>query len=79
MDQYAEVIGNDASVDDYLRMASHFRENNEHFKAGEFFFKAEMFNKVNKCCNYNKLLLAIVGFVTFSSLPHVYVSWWRAY
>lgn len=46
MDQYAEVIGNEASVDDYLRMASHFKKNNNHFKAGHFFFKAGVYDKV---------------------------------
>lgn len=48
MDQYAEVIGNDASIDDYLRMASYFKNRNEFYKAGEFFFKAEVYDKVNK-------------------------------
>ncbi len=60
MDQYAEVIGSDASVDDYLRMASHFRKNNEHFKAGEFFFKADVYDKVFKytsVCNYSKFIV----------------------
>ena len=46
MEQYAEVIGEDASVEDYLRIATHFKKNNEHFKAGQFFFRAGEYEKV---------------------------------
>ena len=49
MDQYAEVIGEEASVEDYLRMAAHFKKNNEHLKAGQFFFKAKEYDKVRTC------------------------------
>ena len=60
MEQYAEVIGDEASIEDYLRMAAHFRKNNEHLKAGQFFFKAKEYDKV-QCtyvyCTYSVLLM----------------------
>lgn len=59
MDQYAEVIGEDAGVEDYLRIASHFRKNNEHFKAGQFFFRAEEHQKV---CTVDGLITCSVGY-----------------
>lgn len=49
MEQYAEVIGEDANVDDYLRIAAHFRKNNDHFKAGQFFYRAGDYEKVHVC------------------------------
>ncbi len=62
MDQYAEVIGNDASIDDYFRMASYFTNQNAFYKAGEFFFKAEMYDKVCKstCLLYSMYYLYYV-------------------
>lgn len=46
MEQYAEVIGEDASVEDYARIANHFRKCNEHFKAGQFFYRGGNYEKV---------------------------------
>lgn len=40
MEQYAEVVGNDASCEDYLRIAAYFQKNVDHFRAGQFFHKA---------------------------------------
>ena len=45
MDHYAEVIGDDASLEDYLRVATYFEKNEKHFKAGVFYFKASQFAK----------------------------------
>ena len=46
MEQYAEVIGSDATREDYLRVASHFHKTGEHFKAGQFFLRAKDYAKV---------------------------------
>ena len=49
MEQYAEVIGSDATTEDYLRIASHFQRTGENFKAGQFFLRAKDYAKV---CNH---------------------------
>ena len=49
MEQYAEVIGSDATEEDYLRIASHFQRTGENFKAGQFFLRAKDYVKV---CNH---------------------------
>ena len=46
MEQYAEVVGNDASCEDYLRIAAYFQKNVDHFRAGQFFHKAGDYVKV---------------------------------
>lgn len=47
MEQYAEAIGDDATLEDYLRIATHFQRSGDHFKAGQFFFKAKDYSKVS--------------------------------
>ena len=47
MDQYAEVVGSDASREDYLRIAVHFQKTVDHFRAGQFFHKAGEHAKVH--------------------------------
>lgn len=54
MEQYAEVIGSDATKEDYLRIASHFQRTGENFKAGQFFLRAKDYAKV--CNHYFKIL-----------------------
>ena len=46
MDHYAEVIGAEATEEDYLKMAAYFEKNENHYKAGVFYFKASQFAKV---------------------------------
>lgn len=46
MDRYGSIIGDDGTVDDYLRIATYYERNNEHFKAGTFFMKATEYSKV---------------------------------
>ena len=46
MEQYAEVIGLDATGEDYIRIASHFKKMGEHFKAGQFYLRAKDYAKV---------------------------------
>ena len=46
MDEYAEVIGNEASFEDYCRIAEFFESTNNHFKAGQFFLKGRHYTKV---------------------------------
>ena len=36
MDQYSEVIGDDGSVEDYLKIAGYYERSNKHFNAGVF-------------------------------------------
>ena len=50
MEQYAEVVGDDASQEDYLRIAIYFQNNGDHFRAGRFFNKASDYVKV---CSYS--------------------------
>lgn len=45
MDHYAEVIGADATEQDYLKIAAYFEKNESHFKAGVFYFKASQYAK----------------------------------
>ena len=46
MEQYAEIIGDDASSDDYSKIATHFENIGDHFKAGTFFLLAKKYEKV---------------------------------
>lgn len=47
MDQYAELIGENASTEDYHKIAAHFENSGDHYKAGNFFFAAKQFDEVN--------------------------------
>lgn len=47
MDQYGEVIGDNGSVEDYLKIANYFECNNEHYNAGVFFMKAMEYTQVS--------------------------------
>lgn len=46
MEQYAEIIGEGASSDDYYKIATHFDNAGDHFKAGKFYFAAKHYEKV---------------------------------
>ena len=41
MDQYADVISDNATVEDYRRISSYYQRTGHHFKAGTFFLKAK--------------------------------------
>ena len=43
-----EVVGSDASPEDYLRIASHFQKTGDHLQAGQFFLKAKDYAKVRR-------------------------------
>ena len=47
MQLYAEVVGEDSTTDDYLRIATHFQRVSDHLRAGQFFLKAREFTKVH--------------------------------
>lgn len=47
MEQYAEIIGDDANSDDYCKIATHFENTGDHFKAGTFFLSAKKYEKVH--------------------------------
>lgn len=46
MELYAEILGNDGSQEDYLRIANHFQKIVDHYRSGEFFHKAGEYAKV---------------------------------
>ena len=46
MDDYAEVIGNEASKEDYTKIATHFESLGNHYKAGQFFAKGGRHSEV---------------------------------
>ena len=46
MEQYAFVIGNAASRDEYFKIATYFQKVADHLQAGQFFFRAGEYNKV---------------------------------
>jgi len=46
MELYADIIGADATKEDFLNIAGHFEETNNHLQAGKFFLKAENYEKV---------------------------------
>ncbi|XP_065839406.1 WD repeat-containing protein 19-like isoform X2 [Oscarella lobularis] len=48
MEQYAEIIGDDASEDDYLSIALYFEKQKQHYDAGRFYFKAKQHAKALK-------------------------------
>lgn len=43
---YADIIGPDATKEDFLNIARHFEETGNHLQAGKFFLKAENYEKV---------------------------------
>lgn len=48
MEQYAGIIGNKASSEDYTNIATYFDDKGDHFMAGKFYFSAKVYNKVSK-------------------------------
>ena len=46
MDVYASVVGESASDDDYVNIASHFEKKGDWFEAGKFALKANDYTKV---------------------------------
>lgn len=47
MDEYAEVIGSEAMDEDYARIAVHFENIGNHFKAGHFFMRGKKYSEVH--------------------------------
>ena len=45
MELYADIIGTDATNEDYLNIADYFEETGNHFLAGNFFFKVQRYDK----------------------------------
>ena len=50
MELYADIIGSDATPEDYLNIADYFEETGNHFLAGKFFLKAQRYDKVLYFC-----------------------------
>lgn len=48
MEQYADIIGDDAVADDYASIALYFENQKQHFLAGKFFLKATQYSKALK-------------------------------
>ena len=46
MELYADIIGSDATPEDYLNIADYFEEAGNHFLAGKFYLKAQHYDKV---------------------------------
>ena len=46
MEEYASVIGDSATTEDYLQIAHHFEQVKNHFKSGLFFMKAKAYKQV---------------------------------
>ena len=46
MEQYAEIVGDEASEDEYLAIADYFVTAKRMFNAGKFFLKAGQYAKV---------------------------------
>lgn len=46
MEQYAEIIGDDANADDYFKIACYFESKGDHSKAGKFYLLAKNYEKV---------------------------------
>ena len=46
MELYADIIGSDATSEDYINIANYFEEAGNHFLAGKFFLKAQRYDKV---------------------------------
>lgn len=53
MDQYAEIIGKNASTEDYHKIAAHFENCGDHYKAGKFFFASELYDQVSYSLDLN--------------------------
>lgn len=53
MELYADILGDDASVEDYTSLALHFDNEKNPFLAGKFYYKAGQYGKVScACINY---------------------------
>ena len=53
MEQYAMIIGDKASCQDYSNIATYFDSKRDYFMAGKFYFSAKMYSKVRKkACVY---------------------------
>ncbi|XP_073252735.1 WD repeat-containing protein 19-like [Porites lutea] len=48
MEQYAEIIGDDAVADDYASIAMYFENQKQYFLAGKFFLKSKQYAKALK-------------------------------
>ena len=46
MDEFADMIGNKASLEDYTKMAMYFESEGNHFRAGQFFLRGLHHSKV---------------------------------
>ena len=46
MDEYAEILGDEATIEDYAKIALHFECSRNHFKAGKFFYQARHYSEV---------------------------------
>ena len=46
MGEYTELLGPEASQEDFLRIAQHFQETGKPLMAGKFFLKAKQYAKV---------------------------------
>lgn len=80
MDQYAEVIGENGTIDDYQRVALYYERTNNYFKAGVFFLKCLDYKKVNKYFNSTILMdCSILGITSFLDLSNSFVSRRRKY
>ena len=51
MEVYAEIVGDQATDEDFLSIALHFESENNHLMAGKFFLKCGKYHKV--CLNAN--------------------------
>lgn len=47
MDQYAEIIGENAGTEDYHKIATHFENTGDHYKAGKFFLASKLYGQVS--------------------------------
>lgn len=48
MELYADILGDDASIEDYASLALHFDNDKNSFFAGKFYYKAGQYSKVRK-------------------------------
>lgn len=61
MDQYAEIIDQNASTEDYFRIATHFENSGDHFKAGKFFFASKQYDQVHLLVQLHCSIVYIAG------------------
>lgn len=55
MEEYAAVIGDDATEEDYIQIATYFEKAGDNFKAGQFYHKAGQHAKVYLTCRMSPL------------------------